>query len=274
MVSRRLLVGTLRIWRTALVWWPLGLFLYVFLDGWLVVIVARSLDVAGLMASMPSVMLQVFMGTGASPELARGDRGGILFYTSGIFLGIGPMLAALLAMFTAPGLLAGEWERGTLDTLLARPLPRRAYVWSRFVAFALLTTLVAVAVYVAHLLALGPIAGLDVPARGLAEAMAAWWLIALAFGAVGFLVAALRLSTAAGMAAILALFLVMETLNIAGLARDDLKNVAELSIVHHWRPIDLLFKETTDAAIYAVPAAVALAALALATWVFERRDLS
>ncbi len=274
MFSPRLFGGTLRIWRTALVWWPLGLFLYVFLDAVLVAIIARSLNVAEVFASMPSVMLQVFVGPGATPDLARGVRGGTLFYTSGIFLGIGPIFAALFAMFTAPGLIAGEWERGTLDTLLARPLTRRAYVATRFAAFAVLATLVAVVVFFAHVLALGPVAGLDVPARGLAEAVAGWWLMALAFGAVAFFVGALRLSRAAGTAAALALLLLMETLNIAALGRDELKELAKLSFAYHWRPIDMLFEETAGLAVFALPAGVALVALVAATLVFERRDLS
>ena len=273
MFSPDLFRGTLRIWRTPFVWWPIGLFLYVFVDGWLISVIARSLNVAEVMSAMPDVMLQTFMGTGASPDLARGPYGGFLFYFSGVFLGIGPILAALFAMFIAPGLLAGEWERGTLDTLLARPLPRRAYVLTRFAVFVAVATTTALVVLLAHVLVIGPIAAFDVPLRGVLLALLAWWLIAVAFGAIGFLIAAARLSAGAGSAAVLALLLAMLVLNVAALTSDAARPLAEISFFKHWRPLDMLFKEVAEAAAFALPAGVAVLGLAAAVLVFERRDL-
>ena len=272
MFSPDLFRRTLRIWRTPFVWWPIGLFFYVFVDGWLVSVVARSVNVGELFSSMPNVMLQTFMGAGASAELARGQYGGFLVYFSGVFLGIGPILAAIFAMFLAPGLLAREWERGTLDTLLARPLPRRAYVLTRFAVFALAATTTALVVVVAHVLVIGPIAGFEVPVRGVLLALLAWWLVTLAFGAIGFLVAAARLSPGAGSAAIIGVLLAMLVLNVAGLTSDAARPLAELSFFKHWRPADMLFKEVAEGAALAYYAGVTAIALVAATLVFERRD--
>ena len=274
MFSANLFVGTLRIWRTPIVWWPIGLFLYVFVDGWLVSIVAQTVNVGELFSSLPNVFLQLFAGAGASADLARGAYGGFLFYFNGVFFGIGPILAALYAMFFAPGLLAGEWDRGTLDTLLSRPLTRRAYVLTRFAVFVAVTAVIAVVIFLAHVLVIGPVAGYDVPLRGVAQASAAWALIAVAFGAVAFLVASLRLATGAGTAAALALLLLMEILNVAGLTSDVAKPLAELSFFKYWKPLDMLFRETAELTAFALAAIVAIAGLVGATLVFERRDLA
>lgn len=272
--SPDLFKGTVRIWRTPLAWWQVGLFLYVFVDGWLVSVVAGSVNVGELFSAMPNVMVQTFWGAGASADLARGAYGGFLFYFSGAFLGIGPIFAAIFAMFLAPGLLAGEWERGTLDTLLARPLERRTYVLTRFAVFASTATAAALVIVAAHALVIGPIAGFPVPLRGVLLAMIAWWLIALAFGAIGFLVAAARLSVGAGSAAALAVLLVMVVLNVAALTSDAARPLAEVSFFKHWRPVDMLFREVAEGAAFALPAGVAALALAAATLVFERRDLA
>ncbi len=273
MFSRNLFAGTWRLWRAPIGWWAVGLFLYVFADGWLVSIVARNLDVSELMASMPNAMLQTFMGAGAAPELARGAYGGFLFYFGGVFFGSGPIFAALFAMFVAPALLAGEWERGSLDALLARPVSRRAYGLTRFAVFSLATILVALVVFVAHVLVIGPIAGFSVPVNGVAEATGAWGLMALAFGAVGFLVAAATLRPAAGTGAVLALLLLMLVLNVAGLTSEAARPLGDLSLFKYWRPSEMLFRGTADAAIYVLSAGIAIVGLAVAALVFERRDL-
>ncbi len=271
-MSLQLLRGTARLWRTSALWWPLGWGIYVLTVGATVVSISKTVDLEQTLRGLPAGFGAAF-GVGAVGP--AGERfSGALYILGAELFGSALIVAAIFAMFVAPGLVAGEADRGTLDALLARPLSRRSYIATRFAFFALVTAAFGVATLVGSAVAFGPIGGYAIPWRGLAAVSALLALGALAFGGVGFLVAALRLSTGAGRAAIAIALAVMFALHLAASAEPLLVTPAKLSFFSYWQPIATLFSERLDGGAVLVYGAVAIVTAALSVEVFHRRDIA
>lgn len=274
MPRRELFAGTLRLWRVAAVWWPLGWGLYVLLVGWLVAgfgplteLQARQLE------SLPQELGMAF-GIDRPPPLAGGRRDLVTFMFAGQIYGSALIIAAIFAMFMAPGLVAREADRGTLDTLLARPLTRRAYVWTRFAFYALVAVAFAAASLLATALSYGAIAGLEVPWLGFLLVSGELALAAIAFGAIGFAAAAWRLSTGAGTALVAVALAAMFALNIGRLTTDWLDAPSHLSFFRFWHPVAIVLEERIEPSDLLVYAGVAAAFAVLAAEIFHRRDIA
>lgn len=263
---------TARLWRAPAVWWPLGWGIYVLAVGAVIISISRTVDFEAYLRSLPPTMASAFGLGGTGPS---GERySGALYVLGAQLFGSALIVAAIFAMFVAPGLIARDAERGTLDTLLARPIAHRTYAVTRILFFAAVAVAFGAATLAASALAFGPIGGYAVPWRGLIACSALLTLGALAFGAVGCAVAAARLSTGAGTAAIAAVLGAMFVLNLAASANDWLGPVARLSFFHYWQPIPILFSGVLDAEGVAVYGGIAILAALLAIAIFERRDIA
>lgn len=271
-MSLVLLRWTARLWRGPAIWWPTGWGIYVLAVGAVVVSISKTVDFESYLRALPPTITSAF---GLSSELPGGARSSGAVYVLGAQLfGSALIVAGIFAMFVAPGLIARDAERGTLDTLLARPIPRRTYARTRLLFFALVAVAFGFATFLGSVIAFGPVGGYDIPWRGLIACTALLTLGALAFGAVGIAVAALRLSTGAGAAAIALLLAVMFVLNLAASANDRLEPLARLSFFHYWQPIPILFSGTLDAGAAALFGAVAVLGAIIAVVGFGRRDLT
>ncbi|MDP9266037.1 MAG: ABC transporter permease [Chloroflexota bacterium] len=273
MFSLELFRGTVRLWRVPALAWPLGWGAYVFLVGWSVIIISQTLDMTQYLNSLPPGILQAF---GIERfDVPGGDRAlaAIYYLTVNVF-STALIVAAIFAMFIAPGLMAREVDRGTIDTLLARPLRRRAYVLTRFAFYLVMSVALAVLTAAAMALTIGPIGGFAVPWRGLAIAAALFGLAALAFGSIGFAVAAWRLSTGAGTAAVALVLALMFILNLAAPAVPWLDGPSRLSFYTYWKPVDLVIREHVAWDAPLVFAGVSIAATVLAIEIFARRDIA
>ncbi|MFN2519624.1 MAG: ABC transporter permease subunit [Candidatus Limnocylindria bacterium] len=252
--------------------WPLGWGVYVLAVGWIVILIGQTVDMSQLLNSLPPTVLQAF---GIERFAAGGDRRlAALYYVTVEVFTAGLIVAAMFGMFLAPGLIAREVDRGTMDTLLARPLTRRAYVVTRFVFFLLVTLALAVCTVLALAVAIGPLGGFAVPWKGLAIAGALFGLAALAFGSVGLAVAAWRLSTGAGTAAVAVVLAFMFILNLAASAAPWLEGPSRLSFYTYWKPVELVIGEQVAWDAPLVYAGVAAVCTALAIEIFARRDIA
>jgi beta-exotoxin I transport system permease protein len=188
-----------------------------------------------------------------------------------------PLLIALIGIFAVGGAalaIAGERQAGTLEVLLARPLPRRSY---------LLTQLVAILAMVALLVA-ALLAGMAVGAvtQGLTGELdlarfPLMWLNGLllwgAFTSFSLAVSASfdRPGPAIGLS--LAFLLVNYFLEILGSFWTDAKWTQEYSLFHHFQPGEILAGKA-DPLDFVLLVAVVLVPLAYALWRFPRRDLA
>jgi len=263
---------TARLWRVTAIGWPLGWAIYVLGVGAAVVSISKSLDFEAYLRALPPTLTSAF-GLGAVG--ANGERytGAISVLGAQLF-GSALIVAGIFAMFVAPGLIARDAERGTLETLLARPIGHRTYAATRIVFFATVTTLFGLATFGASALAIGVLGGYDVPWRGLLACTSLLVLCALAFGMVGIAAAATRLSAGVGAASIAIALGAMFVLNLAASANDQLEPIARLSFFHYWQPIPILFSGTLETQAVALPGAVAVLGTLVTIAVFGRRDLA
>jgi ABC-2 type transport system permease protein len=204
---------------------------------------------------------------------------GNLFTVSGaITLGTQhPLLIALIGIFAVGGsalAIAGERQAGTLEVLLARPIPRRAYLLTQLIA-----TLAMVAVLIAALLI-----GMAVSAsiQGLAGDLdlarfPLMWvngvLLWAAFASFSLAVSASfdRPGPAIGLS--LAFLLANYFLEILGSFWTDAQWTQDYSLFNHFQPAEILAGKA-DPLDFVLLAVVIAIPLAYALWVFPRRDLA
>ena len=263
---------TARLWRVPAVWWPLGWGIYVLAVGAVVISISRSIDFEAYLRALPPTLGSAFGLAGAGPS---GERySGARYVLGAQLFGSALIVAGIFAMFVAPGLIARDAERGTLDTLLARPIPHRTYALTRLLFFAAVATAFGLATLAGSALAFGPVGGYEIPWRGLLACTVLLTLGALAFGALGIAVAAARLSSGAGAAAIAIALGVMFVLNLAAGADDRLGPLARISFFHYWQPIPILFTGMLDAGAVTLFGGVALLAGLFGVIIFARRDFA
>jgi ABC-2 type transport system permease protein len=217
--------------------------------------------------------------SGLIPEQLTQFGGGDIFSLSGsIALGaihpISLVLNSIFAVGFSTSAIAGERQRGTLEVLLARPISRRAtYVTLlvatlSFVGVALLAT------------TLGAIVGSAI--GGVLDELAVdqlpflWLNGFLLFGAIAAIGLAAsvsfdRLSPALGIA--VGVVVVMYFLEVLGTFWPDAKGLQPYSLFHYFQPKTIL-EGTLSATDLALPAIVAVAAIAWALFEFPRRDLA
>jgi len=188
-----------------------------------------------------------------------------------------PMLIALIGIFAVGGAalaIAGERQAGTLEVLLARPLPRRSYVLTQ-----LLAILAMVALLVAALLAGMAVGALT---QGLAGQLdlayfPLMWLNALllwgAFTSFSLAVSASfdRPGPAIGLS--LAFLLANYFLEILGSFWTDAQWTQQYSLFDHFQPGEILAGKA-DPFDFALLLAVIAVPLVYALWIFPRRDLA
>ncbi len=219
------------------------------------------------------------ISSGLIPEELTQFGGGDIFTLSGsIALGaihpISLILNSIFAVGFATAAIAGERQRGTLEVLLARPLSRRTTYLTllaatlTFVGVALLATIV------------GAIAGSAI--GGVLDELAVdrlpllWLNGFLLFGAIAAIGLAAsvsfdRLSPALGLA--VGLVVVMYFLEVLGTFWPDAKGLQPYSLFHYFQPKAIL-EGALSVTDLALPAAVAIAAIAWALFEFPRRDLA
>lgn len=271
-MSATLLWGTARLWRNVALWWPLGWGLYAGAVGWLIISIGQQADLQSLMAQYPPGILQAF---GIESVSGVADRRLLtIYYLATQVFGSAPIVAAIFAMFVAPGLIGREFERGTVDTLLARPIPRRSFVWTRYLFFSFVCLALGATTFVASALVVSLAGGYAPPWVALAATSVLFGLNALAFGSIGFAVAAWRLSSAAGTVAVAIALAVMFGVNIGRSATAILDGPSKLDLYTYWRPVDMLVRDRYDALGFVLAAAVSLMFAVLAAEVFQRRDLA
>ena len=204
---------------------------------------------------------------------------GNLFTVSGaITLGTQhPLLIALIGIFAVGGsalAIAGERQAGTLEVLLARPLPRRSYLLTQLVA-----TLAMVALLVAALLTGMAVGAMTQGLTGelVLERFPLVWLNGvLLWGAfTSFSLAASasfdRPGPAIGLS--LAFLLANYFLEILGSFWTDAQWTQDYSLFNHFQPTDILAGKA-DPFDFVLLVVVVLVPLAYALWVFQRRDLA
>jgi ABC-2 type transport system permease protein len=244
-----------------------------------------SVAMAAWGALMPLIYAQFgsqfrdMMNSGLIPKQLTEFGGGDLFSLPGaIAIGfihpIALILSSVFAVGFATAAIAGERQRGTLEVLLARPIPRRIVYFTLLVCALIFISVVMAAFLTGAFVSatVNGVVGEITPDRFLLV----WLNGVLLFGAIAAIGLAAsvsfdRLSPALGIT--LAVVLVSYFLQILGSLWPDAKGLQPYSLFHYLDPRALL---TGQAALFnfAVLGVVALVAIVAALAIFPRRDLA
>lgn len=190
-----------------------------------------------------------------------------------------PIVLALVGSVTvAFGVRAcqGELERGTLEVTLAHAVSRTRYLFGYLVVM-LFSVVVLMVVTWASMVGFERI--LDVPGT-LDAGRAAWTclnagLVFISFGAIGLLMSVLMARRGGAMFTTVGILSAMYALTFAERAwsYDWLDWLGRASVFHWLDPGNTLLDAPLAASTLVVPALVSMACVAVALWMFERRDL-
>ena len=194
------------------------------------------------------------------------------YLRSEVFSFIAPLLLAIFAILWGADLTAGEEERHTIDALLATPVSRRRVVMEKWLALALATVLLSLALEVL-LGVFGPLFKLHVGWAPLSAVIAGSALFALAFGTLSMAIGAGTGSRgfARGVSAALAvaMYLVSTLAQLVGW----LKPWRWTSLWYHALGTDPLSNGFQAGHLVVIALSIAVFVLA-AVVLFERRDFS
>jgi ABC-2 type transport system permease protein len=215
-----------------------------------------------MMDKLPPAIREFF----ASSELNIGTPEG--FLNLELFTFIAPLLVLAYTVVVAGSATAGEEERGTMDLLLANPIPRWRVVVEKAAAF-VLGTIVIVALMWAGAAAAATAVGVDLDLGRLAQALVSVLLLGLALGGLALALGAMTgrrwLSSGVSLMVVIAGFF----LNGLG-ALDPWR---PLSPFYHYIANDPL-SHGLDPGSALVLVAWAVVGLIVAVVAFERRDLA
>lgn len=189
-----------------------------------------------------------------------------------VFALTAPVLLIIMALAMGTRAIAGEEEEGQLDLVLSHPVSRGRLLLERAAALALAVTLGGLAVFITLWLARAPTGLTDVLPAGLAAASLLLTLLGLVYGALALCIGAATgrpgLSTAvAGLAAVLGY-----------MGHTFAPGVEQLAWLRHLSPFHYALAGSPlrdglawgDAAVLLGAAALLIA---LALWLFSRRDI-
>ena len=181
---RNVFLKTLRDRRRALFWWVVGLVgLTLITVGFWPTFEESGEELNRLVENLPPALRNL-----AGGDLDLTSPAG---YLSGrIFSFLAPILFLNFAIAFGARTLAGEEQKGTLELVLARPIPRWRVVAEKFAALTVATFLLGAALWGSLALGALPV-GLDIGAGLLAAATFMLVLLGLAFGALALLVGSL-----------------------------------------------------------------------------------
>jgi ABC-2 type transport system permease protein len=223
-------------------------------------------DIQQMIDKLPPAIREFF----ASSELNIGTAEG--FLNLEFFTFIAPLLVLAYTVVVAGGATAGEEERGTMDLLLANPIPRWRVVVEKAAAFAIGTTVIVAIMWVGAAAAATAV-GVDLDLGRLAQALASVLLLGLALGGLALALGAITgrrwLSAGVSLMVVIAGFF----LNGLGALIDWLEPWRPISPFYHYIANDPLVNGL-DAGNVLVLLGWAVVGGIVAVLAFERRDLA
>jgi ABC-2 type transport system permease protein len=222
-------------------------------------------EMQSLLDSLPPAFKALFSSQGMDLSTPEG------FLNMELFSFLGPIFVMVYVATTGAGATAGEEERGTLDLLLANPVPRWQVVFEKAVAMTIgLAVLSATMLLGVVLVSL--VMQIDIDAGKVGAALASNGLLGLSLGGVALLIGSLtgRRMLAVGVTMTLA----VASFFVNGLAPlvDWLAGLRPWSLFYHYIGYDPL-NNGLDPVHAGVLLCVALVGMVGAAMAFEHRDL-
>ena len=222
-------------------------------------------EMQALLDSLPPALTALFASQGLDLSTPEG------FLNMELFSFLGPIFVIMYAATVGAGATAGEEERGTLDLLLANPIPRWRVVAEKAVAMTIGLAVLSAAMLLGVVL-VSVAMRIDVNALKVGAALVSNGLLGLSLGGIALLIGALtgRRMMAVGVTVTLA----VASFFVNGLAPlvDWLSGLRPWSLFYHFVGYDPL-NHGLDPLHAGILLAVAVIGAAAAALAFERRDL-
>lgn len=184
----------------------------------------------------------------------------------------GLILGGFTAWMTA-GFLSGEIDHKTIDILLAQPVRRGRIVLARYAALALTIAVIILAALTGLVVAVQAL-DIETSIPWLAYSMGYMGIMTLAFGAIALFVSACMSDGRRAALTSLGVLVIMYFLETIGSVVDLLGPIRYLSLFHYARYNAMLMSKTLNLADIGVLLAVAIVFVALAAYMFRRRDIN
>jgi len=266
-VLRDVFLKSLRDLRRSFAWWTVGLAGYVALIASVYPTVRDNPDLEKLVESYPEA-LKAFVAFGGQFDFTSAAG----YLGSELFSFMMPALFLVAAVGHGAGTLAGEEERGTIDLLLSSPLSRTRVALEKLAAMCVELAALGVVLWLA--LWVGARAfSMEVSVAHLASATALLVVLALAYGAIAFMVAAAtgRKTLAIGLTVALAVGAYLVN-SLASLV-EVLEPFQKATPFYHYAVADPL-RQGLDPWHTLFLLAVGAGAAAAGVLLFDRRDLA
>ena len=264
---RNVFLKSLRDLRRSFAWWTVGLTGYVALIASVYPTVRDNPDLEKLVESYPEA-LKAFVAFGGQFDFTSAAG----YLGSELFSFMMPALFLVAAVGHGAGTLAGEEERGTIDLLLSSPLSRTRVALEKLAAMCVELAALGVVLWLA--LWVGARAfSMEVSVAHLASATALLVVLALAYGAIAFMVAAAtgRKTLAIGLTVALAVGAYLVN-SLASLV-EVLEPFQKATPFYHYAVADPL-RQGLDPWHTLFLLAVGAVAAAAGVLLFDRRDLA
>ena len=269
-MSIKVFLSNLKLNRWGVLAWSVIVFLYALFVIYLYPIISESsLNIIGYINSMPEALKAAVGLEGV--ELTQSAFTPELF-TSVEFLSLWPLLIGIYGIFVGVG-IAREVEQGTLDMLLAKPVPRYKVITGKFAVFVFSALLIAVFSMV------GIIAGtatvdVSVDFGVLALVLVEAFLLVLAIGCVTLLCAVVFLRPRQALMAGGMFMGLSYILNfVVPALPESFTWLRNLSVFYHFQPNDIVSSISLNGQSVIIYVAVSVVCLVAALVVFQRRDL-
>jgi ABC-2 type transport system permease protein len=250
----------LRDQRRSLLFWGIGLVAMVVIMALVYPTISNMQSINQYLQELPEGLMEMF-------------GGGIIDYTSPV--GYSFMLPLLLLVFGigfGATAIAGEEEKGTLDFLLANPVPRWRVVIEKFGVMVVSMVLLAFVFWASLAICVMAI-DIKISLLKLAEATMGSLMLALVFASLSFLVGCLKGNRGMSLGISSGLAVLTYLLNTLGSMVNGLKDYRFLSPFYHYMEPNTL-KNGIDAGHILVLLGLVVIFFAVSIPVFNRRDIA
>jgi ABC-2 type transport system permease protein len=251
--------------RTALLWYSLGLITYSAFIVWYFPYM-QTANVQQYLESFPEELIQAFAGSAVNMS----SIGGFLAteYLGLIWVAI---VAAAVITFATKS-LSSEVAGGTMELLLAQPVPRSVLVAVRWLAMAVYSAILVISTTVPiYLTALWRDVTVDVGRLVLLSAVG--FLLTMATGGVAYALAALFKESGRPAGIVAGILVAMWLLSFMAANLEWAKSLNPLNLFHYWEPARMLDKGTASASAWIVYGVTAVITPVIAAIIFARRDV-
>ena len=228
--------------------------------------IGRFVDLQHIMDQLPPAMKQLLSLTDAGIGTPAG------FLNAELFTFVSPLLILAYTVAIGSSATAGEEERGTMDLLLANPVPRWRVVVDKAVAMVIGSAVIGVMMWVGAAIG-ATLAKVDIDLGLVAQALTSVILLGLAFGMFALALGAITGRRMASAAIALMVAIASFFINAFGLLGDWLEPWRPISPFYHYIGNNPLSNGLAPEHA-AVLVGIALAAVVVAVFAFERRDLA